>query len=296
MEYKVLLFGPSGFIGSKLLEQLLIMKVKVVAVTRTTKTSTNELLQYIDFEIVFNQNQQALNELQGVSHIINCLGEVENEQNMIEMNINIVNKILKLADRYKISNIIHLGSAGIYKKEGKVTVESPFEPSSFYEWSKFVADQILTLDQNKMNIQILRPTSVVGIGMKSTSFIRLIKMFNKYAYLYFKDLNKTFFHYISVDVVVDVICKCVEGKLKQNILLVCTDLNQLDFSKCFPKKLRYVYIPLFFLKSFFFFAYGLKRKQIQYLIDETYFETNIDYLNDQQQKMYTIKKVISELC
>lgn len=292
MHYKVLLLGSTGFIGSKLLEQLLAKNYKIVAVTRSIQLSLNPNLEYVDFELLFYQGTDNINILSGITHIINCLGEVQNENNMIEMNIEIVKKLLKIASQYKIQNIIHLGSAGIYRKEGKITVDSIIEPVNFYEWSKFTADQILESKRGNFNIQIIRPTTVVGIGMKVESFKRLIRFYSSFFFFHLKKLNEIYFHYVSVDVLVDIICRCVEGELRNEVLLVSTDLNQLDFSTCFPVKVKKIYIPLLFLKPFIFFKIGLKRRQLQYLIDEAYFESNIQKLKDREYKLNSIKKVI----
>jgi nucleoside-diphosphate-sugar epimerase len=295
MRNKILLLGSTGFIGSKLLELLLAKSYTILAVTRSNQHSFNPNIEYVDFDLLFSQQSHKLYTLNKVTHIINCIGEVENEQNMVEMNIGIVTKILKIANQFQIPNIIHLGSAGIYRKEGKIAVDSVIEPTNFYEWSKFSADQLLESGRGISNIQIIRPTTVIGHGMKAGSFKQLIRFYSSVGYVHFKSLKKTYFHYVSVDVLIDVIHRCVVGELKNEILLVSTDLNQLDFSTCFPVKVRTFYIPLFFLKPFFFFNIGLKRRQFQYLIEEAFFESNIEKLNDKHYKLDSIKQVILDL-
>jgi nucleoside-diphosphate-sugar epimerase len=292
MHYKILLLGSTGFIGSKLLEQLLAKNYKILAVTRSNQVSLNPNIEYVNFDIIFSPQADKFYFLNEVSHIINCLGEVENESNMIEMNIEVVKKVVKIANQFKIPNIIQLGSAGIYRKEGKISVDSLIEPTNFYEWSKYTADQILESVRNSFNIQIIRPTSVVGIGMKSVSFEKLIRFYSRLGVLHFKKLAAVNFHYVSVNVLVDVICKCVEGELKNEVLLVSTDLNQLDFSTCFNRKLKTIYIPFSLLKPFYLCNIGLKKRQFLHLIDESLFESNIEMLNDTDFKLATIKKVI----
>lgn len=296
MHYKVLLLGSTGFIGSKLLEQLLAKNYTILAVTRSKQVSLNPNIEYVDFDLIFSQENYKFYSLCDVTHIINCLGEVEKEDNMIEMNIGVVKKLLTIANKFNIPNIIHLGSAGIYSKDGKITVDSVIKPTNFYEWSKFTADQILEGQRDNFNIQIIRPTTVVGLGMRADSFKKLIRFYSRVGFIHFKRLNKIYFHYVSVNVLVDVICSCVEGELKNEILLVSTDLNQLDFSNCFPLKSKTIYIPLFFLKPFLFFNIGLKRRHLQYLIEEAFFESNIEKLNVRQYKLNSINKVVTDFC
>jgi nucleoside-diphosphate-sugar epimerase len=294
MNYQILLLGARGFIGSRIANFLRKQSLKYSVVSRFSETNSYDysIINWKDFiDASFINYFKPENVI-----IINCIGEVRNEEEMINVNINLVKTLIQLNITYKFRKIIHLGSAGIYKKSGVISYNSTISPTNFYEWTKFVADELLLNNDIYNNIQIIRPTTVVGENMINKSFYKLLSVYNSVGFISVSNPQKTYFHFLSVEVLINIIISCINNELNEKIYLVSTDVTQKEFCYCFPRKLKRIYIPNIILIVLFYLKIpGLTRARIQHLRDEYYFVSNIENLNNIKLKMDYLSRTIKGL-
>lgn len=96
--------------------------------------------------------------------------------------------LLNAAGRAGVKKWIQLSSVGVYGQSHNHNVtENTFpNPTNEYEKTKLASDEIVIkfCNQNKINFTILRPSNVLGPGMKKNSFFTLVKVIQEKKFFY----------------------------------------------------------------------------------------------------------------
>jgi nucleoside-diphosphate-sugar epimerase len=200
--------GGSGFIGKLLVKQYLQTDHQVRLLSRRPLPKNN---RYKSFKgDLTDPNVDLSRFLDGVDILYHCAGEVINEALMKELHVNGTQRLINQA-KGKVGRWIQLSSVGAYGtcRSGVITEESLEQPTSLYETSKTVSDNLVR--DSGIPYVILRPSNVFGIGMSNQSLYRMLSMIQKGMFFYIGK-NGTLLNYIHVDKVVEALINCGNNK------------------------------------------------------------------------------------
>lgn len=218
----ILLTGGSGFIGKNLLSQLKLSSHKVLAISRSSNLSANNIFSHnvelsniesLKYEIE-NFNPEIVIHLawEGIPDfsLYMC------QKNLVD-SINFMEFIIKYTN---CSKIIVSGSCFEYGKSQGVCKESDmYQLNSYFTWAKHSLNQYLSIkcDENNIVLNWFRLFYVYGPGQRDAALIpTLIKSISHKEVPKIKTpMNKNDFIYI--DDVVSSIVRSVKAKLPSGI-------------------------------------------------------------------------------
>lgn len=176
---RVGILGSSGMIGRCLVELCSDRGDEVRLASRTPVSSCYHL-------DLASRSGSPSRFLDGLDVVYNCAG-VMGGDDLYTVNVAGVEWLARKAEKFDAA-WIQLSSAGLYaENEGLVNESSSIAPNSDYEKTKFYADQIL--ESSHIHSVFVRPTTVLGRGMKSRWSMKLVdSILNKrFCYLGRKD-------------------------------------------------------------------------------------------------------------
>ena len=173
----VLVTGATGFIGRYVVPHLLDEGLRVLALIPEGESYTFPADKAV--ETVKGDITGTLQIPAEVSAIYHCAGVIKREELMETVNVRGTQNVVDAAIGHNC-RLIHLSSAGVVgnTKEKVVNEETPCNPDSLYEKTKFRAEEIVRQGINRgLKAQILRPTIVFGTGRapQDDSFLQLIR-------------------------------------------------------------------------------------------------------------------------
>jgi nucleoside-diphosphate-sugar epimerase len=182
---KVLLTGANGFVGSHILDQLLVRQIPVVALLRPTsdRRLIEPQLPRIEVRTGSIDDPASLDRaLEGVTHVIHCAGATKalNSVGFFSVNQSGTRTLVESVNRRggQIQRVIHISSLAA---AGPATRERPRQendapaPVSDYGRSKLAAEQEV-ISGCKADWVIIRPPAVYG--PRDAEFLRLFKAVN----------------------------------------------------------------------------------------------------------------------
>lgn len=212
MEKVAAVTGGGGFIGRKLVAQLVLSGYRVRVLTRNSQNkSDSSAVNYFLGDLVESTEVHFYAFLDGVDVLYHCAAEILDESKMAAINFEGTKKLAHAA-RGRIKRWVQLSTAGVYGVDSAIiTEESMPKPANTYESTKLSADLVMldVLSNSETVWSILRPSTVYGADMPNNSFRALINAV----------LNKRFFYigrkgailpYIHVDDVVNAMILCGE--------------------------------------------------------------------------------------
>lgn len=215
---KILVTGGSGFIGSRLTTYLNSKGHKVYPIARNEVKSKNvistSLLDKSKLDSLFKKNKFDV-----VIHLASLIGDGEPSDifnNNCESTIN----LLECCKSNNIQKIVFVSTHAVYGSTKYVPIDEkhPTTPMTNYAISKLIAENINKMYSNsyKMNIVILRITSVYGPGQPSNYMIpKMIKSCIKDKKII---LHKYLNGYQIMDLIhVDDVCKAIDLACKTNV-------------------------------------------------------------------------------
>jgi nucleoside-diphosphate-sugar epimerase len=290
--------GGNGFIGKNLALKLAQNGYTVRLLSRQRHLTLHSNIHVIHGDLT--RNGSHLEKFIGDSTIFfNCAGETSDIFRMDAVNNYAVKNLLALLKlRDKRIHWIQLSSVGVYgpplpypSSERIITELSPVNPVGIYERSKYEADKFLVECSNQgwIDYTILRPSNVIGPGMKSSSINALIMSI----------LNRNFFYigkqgsiatYVHVDDVVSALIQsslnsCAINKI-YNLSFDCLfDELVVKIAHCLEVRSPFLRMPEFLIRYF-----------IKLLPKKINFPLTISRLNSLVNRTsYSSNKIISEL-
>ncbi|HDS0916915.1 TPA: NAD(P)-dependent oxidoreductase [Pseudomonas putida] len=218
---KILVLGANGFIGKRLVRILTEEAHSIRILTRKPGNVSSGNLEVL----VGDLTSDALDFdslVDGCEVIINCAGEIRNEQLMPALHVGAVKRLLDAVGRRGggASHVrwVQLSSVGAYGPAGGrrrvVTEQTPPNPQGVYETTKTDADKLImshaALQGDSADWVILRPSNVFASDMPNGSIRQLAKIIGKRMFFYVgrEEAIATYIH--ANDVAAALVC-CSSG-------------------------------------------------------------------------------------
>ncbi|HAS8154961.1 UDP-glucose 4-epimerase family protein [Vibrio vulnificus] len=236
---KILVTGASGFVGSKLLEQL--PAERTLSLGRN-KPACQASAQFYELEIVSNTDYSAA--LIDVDVIVHLAARVHVMNDAVS---NPLEEYREVNTRGTINLACQAAAAGvkrfIFVSSIKVNGESsdlnsPFTsadnhaPEDDYGLSKSEAEQLLFKigKETGMEVVVIRPTLVYGPGVKA-NFVSLMNLVSKGIPQPFGCLTQNKRSLVSVDNLVDLIVTCINHPKAANQVFLVSDDQDVSTSE-----------------------------------------------------------------
>lgn len=160
---KYLIFGATGFIGSKLAESLIEEGHEVVNVSRQKGSNSNFM------SLTYEQEEEIVDFLKISDGAIFSAGKRWNNKFGYKeylSNVELIYKVIELLIKSNQKNCIFLSTIGVYGDYNSPWKEEDNNiPSNLYALSKKHQDDIIEFYNNSgMNFKILRLAQVMGLG------------------------------------------------------------------------------------------------------------------------------------
>ncbi len=309
---KACLTGATGFVGIRLLEQLMREGFLVMALTRNRKASFPDGVE-IFYADLTSTTCNLKGFFSGCDVFFHCAGDSKNPAQMHALHVTGFERLLKafceeidMAGRPM--HLVQLSSAGVYgrlinypARVRKISELSKIHPYDEYEVTKAMADKLLieAAKSGKFTFSILRPTNIVGLDMPNKSFTGLVNSISKRRFFYIGSTN-SYLNYIHVDDVVSALLLCSRSsKATNQIFNLSNDckLSDIVLSISLYKKMKNInlVVPerlIRFIVSIIpsFFNHILTQKRIDVLISK------IHYSNSKIERLlkFSHKKSIPE--
>ncbi len=166
---KILVTGGCGFIGSKLIPNLLNNNYKIINID--TQYFGNSLKKHKNFKnLKLNVNQLNDSHFKNVDCVIH-LAAISNDpsallNSKITWETNVLNtyNLLELCKKNKVKKFMFASSGSVYgiSKEKKVTEKTKLVPLSDYNKTKLIGEKLINNYKKNFDIIILRPGTVCG--------------------------------------------------------------------------------------------------------------------------------------
>ena len=193
MKQKILVTGPTGFVGKQVVSDLLSKDAELYLLVRKnseTRFVDNESVHIIEHESIEKYQGEGLPEtLDSIVHLVAKAHVTENEANRPEyqrVNVEGTRNLLNIAREKSVSHFIYLSSI---KVNGDVTEMNAFTEASsvdaqgVYAETKYQAEELVRAysqegTQEARRVSIVRPPLVYGKGVKANmaALIELVKL------------------------------------------------------------------------------------------------------------------------
>jgi nucleoside-diphosphate-sugar epimerase len=166
---KILVTGGCGYVGSKLVMQLLLDGYFVDVIDNQwfgnyLEKHQNLKIYKVDIRNINNIDFSGVNSVIHLANIANDPGVELNQSLSWEVNVLSAQLIIEKAIECGVKNFIYASSGSVYgiKEEANVTEELSLVPLSTYNKTKMVAERVLMSYNNSINVYCIRPATVCG--------------------------------------------------------------------------------------------------------------------------------------
>lgn len=170
---KILVLGGCGYVGTKLVNNLLSAKNNFKVHVIDNQWFGNYLNKHKNLKVskkdIRKLNQKDFQNTKVVIHLANIANDpaVElNETLSWEVNVLSSKKIMDFCLKAKVKKFIFASSGSVYgvKKEKKVTEDLELVPISAYNKTKMIAERVILSYKNKIKVYCIRPATVCGFS------------------------------------------------------------------------------------------------------------------------------------
>lgn len=297
MSVSILITGANGFIGNSICDYLLKRNFDIIGIVRDHNFRNNDIkIKFV--KTINNQTnwKELLKKIDIVIHTAGMAGLANRIEKSVE-NLNQINvwgtiNLAKQAVENGVKKFIYISSAQVHGEitnaSDLISIDSPYNPKSYYAMSKVEAEKGLQTLRKKSNMDIIivRPPLVYGYGVKS-NFSRLINLIKEEKFLPFKLLNNNKLSFISLDNLNDFIYECIsfKGLINSNFLIRDPDLvstkcliEEIAFANNVKPKLYSVpVLILSFLAIFFNQRKSMKKLTTNFEIDISFAKKKLNW-------------------
>lgn len=301
---RVLVTGANGFVGHKVVYDLLEKNYFVYAVTR--KPNVVQHPNYINYvhEDLYNASiwKEVLRDIDVVIHLAARVHQMNDSSNnpweeYEKVNIYLTKMISEAAVKNGVKHFIYMSSVKVNGEESNIAYNEKSIPNPVddYGKSKYIAEQNLkeVSIKSSMKISIIRPPLVYGEGVKA-NFLSLVKLVDSSIPLPFKHMkNKRSMIYVGN--LSDSVCHIIEHVKKEYNIYMVADENPisteqlvLEISKALNRKSHLFPVP-----TSFFNLVGLitrKSMEVQRLVGSLHIETKLIQDELDWQPKYTMQE------
>ena len=204
------LLGGGGFVGSKLVDELLKFGCKVRVLTRKNFIKDGSDIEVFTGDL--SRSDLLLNDfIIDCDILFHCAGEMKNQTLMRPVHVEGTRRLINIARKEversnKKMHWIQLSSCGAYGPPPEKQIEnkriitelSASNPSNEYEITKTESDNLVinSCYNDMITYTILRPSNIIGPSMNNKSIFSLIKFVKSGLCFYIgkKDATATFVH------------------------------------------------------------------------------------------------------
>ena len=264
--------GGNGFIGKKLIEELLKIECRIKILTRKKDSKFDDNVEIFIGDLT-DPNLSLAEFIEGCDVLFHCAGEINNEAQMSLLHVNGTQKLInsvrnESALSKKKLHWVQLSSCGAYgpppnkniQIKREITESSKTNPVNEYEKTKTKSDELVITSSGKdFSYTILRPSNVIGASTTNQSIRKLIKLVNS-GHFFFIGKKDAIATYIHVDDVANAMILIASNPRSQNEIFNlsndCTwdalilHLSSILKVKILPLRIPYklIQIPLYLLK------------------------------------------------
>ena len=214
----ILVLGYTGYIGSEIYQKLIKNNFSVNGLA---KKNVFKSKYHINLSFL-KKKKNLIQIVKKYDVIINCFGEIKNENLMTKTHIWEHKRIVNIISLYakKLSKEIHwiqISTLGVYGFDGfgptnqKIYDKTSTNPLSIYEKTKLVSEKILKDCSNKyFKNTILRVGTVISNVSKKNTFDRMIQLLNKKICIFIEN-KETIFNIIYLEDLSNIISKCINN-------------------------------------------------------------------------------------
>jgi len=173
---KVLVTGGTGSLGSVLVEDLLKKKYEVNVFARTKYESSSQNLHPFTGDITDKETaKEAVKGCEIIYHLAGLLSYSSPYQELYASNYLGTKNILEAAIEGGANRFIYCSTVGVIGDIQKMPVDEahPCNPDNNYSKTKYLAEQLVFENQDKIEVCAIRPAPIYG--PKSKLFSELIK-------------------------------------------------------------------------------------------------------------------------
>lgn len=232
---QICLTGASGFIGKRLLAQLTALGHTVRILTRKNNLVTSKNVEMVQGDLV-DPDFDARHFIHNCDILFHCAGEIGNQDMMRALHVEGTQKLIDAAisEKKASGKTIHwvqLSSSGAYgpparaELERTITEQTATNPDNEYEQTKTLSDELVITAglAGHLSYTILRPSNVIGIGMRDQSLPKIINMVKRGRF-FFLGKPGTITTYVHVnDVVKAMLLLAKDARAKGNIYNLSSD-------------------------------------------------------------------------
>ena len=228
---KFLVTGAAGFIGKRVISQLIKKDIPVIATTTRVENEKDIFFKYIDSKNLSHQNveftyldissKESIDNIlsnNDITHIISCGYQMSNmiDDNPIkgvEVNILGITNLFEAVVKYKIKRMVMPSSMSVYGNTQSIYGSKPVHENDYcgpqhqsftYAIMKILNEFMAQKYNNKHNVSIIttRPSVVFGFGRQRSSLMwaedfATLPAIGKPVHLPFPETNKDSFIYVE---------------------------------------------------------------------------------------------------
>ncbi|MCH7499474.1 MAG: NAD(P)-dependent oxidoreductase [Nitrospinae bacterium] len=258
---KICITGASGFIGKNLVNKLIGKCDNIAVVTRKNTGQIPNGVEVFEFDL----SEPSVNLDRFVDDcdiIFHCSAETKIEEKMQSTNVNgiknLISSVLKSQKhRTKPLHWVQLSSCGAYgpplnvDSERIVTEVTATNPVNEYEKTKTEADNILIksfMAKKNISFSILRPSNVIGEGMKKGGLHKMASLIKKRTFFYAGKRGATATYVHLDDVTRALIVLATDAQAKDEIFNLSSDCKLEEIVQIIAEnngmKSPSIYLPL----------------------------------------------------
>lgn len=221
--------GGRGFIGARLVEQLVAKGSSVRVLSRSGSKPKHAGVHYVEGDLTLPK-YDLLQFVDGVDVLYHCAGELRDESCMESLHVFGTERLVNAAAG-RVGRWIQLSSVGAYGKQrsGSVNEKTPENPLGIYEVTKTQSDSIVrkVAESKGMEYVILRPSIVFGEDMTNKSLYQMIAMIRRRLFFYIGKPG-AMMNYIHVKDVVRALLLCGQHDKACNNTYILSDNIELE--------------------------------------------------------------------
>ena len=166
MNKVVAVTGGSGFIGGKIIKELLKSGYKVISLQRTKKNIGNTEIRHFDLSDPDSITKKILSDIDVVIHAAALVHNPKANKNAHRtLNFDATKHLFKTCEEAEVNKFIFISTVGVYglsSSKKKISIRTKTCPVSAYEIAKLDSEKILLRSNSSTAISIIRLPLVYG--------------------------------------------------------------------------------------------------------------------------------------
>ena len=165
--YNILVTGATGFLGSAVVEALLVSNYRVLAVGRkkngliSDKSFQNPKFSFLRYDILDKNFINKIKSIDTINTIIHLAAEVPNatDQNLekyLRGNVLLTQSLLSIANELNVSKFIYSSTGSIFSRKPDnypINEDSSPYPLNYYALTKFCAEKTIEIEVGKSQLK-----------------------------------------------------------------------------------------------------------------------------------------------